>query len=97
MSIEEQIAQALAEGKRIKMMAHNLWWFAMHAASWAISADLRNIATEIVGDSYSGTPKESLAFRCFDLAIRIALEEPAQNIASRAREVIYQVQSTCEI
>lgn len=98
MSIDEQIAQALAEGKRIKMMAHNLFWFAMFAAAWTVSADLRNIAFAIVQSANEGAPTDSLAFRCYDLAGRISNDEYGTHVAARALEVIYRVRDcTCEI
>jgi hypothetical protein len=91
MNIDEQIKHALAEGKRIKANARNLWWFVLCAAQWVISADLRTIAFAIVQDSNQGTATETLCYRCYDLAARVANDEHGTYIASRALEVIYQV------
>lgn len=98
MTIEEQINQALAEGKRIKANAHNLFWFALFAAVWAVSADLRNTAMAIVQDANAGASADSLALRCYDLAGRVSNDEYGTHVAARALEVIYQVRDcTCEI
>jgi hypothetical protein len=97
MSIEEQIEQALAEGRRIRANAHNLFWFTMFAAAWTVSADLRNSAFAIVQSANQGATTDSLAFRCYDLAVRIANDEYGTHVAARALEAIYQVQNTREI
>jgi len=96
MSIEEQIEQALTEGKRIKAMAYELYWFAVNVAVWAVSADIRTIGMAISADYTAGIGKETLSFRCYDLAGRVAKEEAGNYIAGLATEVINQVQA-CEI
>lgn len=97
MSIEEQIEQALAEGRRIKDRSYDLLWFVQRAFHWAISADTRSIAFDIVIAAERGTPTEALAYRCYDLAIRVQLDEQETYIASCAREVMKQVNPTCQI
>lgn len=98
MNIDEQVEQALTEGKRIKAQAHNLFWFAMFAAAWTVSADLRNTAMAILQDANKGATTDSLAFRCYDLAGRVSNDEYGTHVAARALEVIYQVRDcACEI
>ena len=97
MSIEEQIEQALAEGRCIKRLAHNLFWFVRVAAQWTISADLRAIAFAIAEEANGGKSAEALAYRCYDLAVRVANDEIGTYVGRRAIEVIYQVRVTCEI
>lgn len=93
MTIEQQIEEALREGRAIKAAYGNTYFFLILAASWALDADIRSIANGILNGYET---RQEMAFDGYDLAVK-ALAANDQAVKNRALEVIYQVRDTCEI
>lgn len=92
MTIDEQVAEILTEGRAIKANETNIYFFLVHALNNSLSADIRTIAHEVISN------RARARDLCFDgHALAIAAVKANDNTRERAREVIYQVRDTCEI